>query len=126
MTQWTTDEAIELCKLVEEFAPAHGFHVALTGGLLYKEGARKDCDIVLYRIRQHEGDWPGFWDAAAKIGFYRDKSYGFCTKAHWRGKPVDVLDPDDFGDQYDCRKTHETAQPEDLALGDPVLKELFA
>ena len=49
---WTQPEAIALCKDLEAFAPEYGCHVALTGGLLYKDGPRKDVDIVLYRVRQ--------------------------------------------------------------------------
>lgn len=49
---WTQEEAIQLCRLLEALAPTFGCHVALTGGCLYKDGERKDCDILLYRIRQ--------------------------------------------------------------------------
>lgn len=43
---WTTEEAIELCKLVEPIAFECDCHVALSGGLLYKDGPRKDADLV--------------------------------------------------------------------------------
>lgn len=49
---WTQTMAIELCRRVESVVPAYGLHVALTGGTLYGHGHRKDCDLVLYRIRQ--------------------------------------------------------------------------
>ena len=49
---WTQQHAIELCKRIESVCPRYGCHVALTGGLLYKDGPRKDCDILFYRIRQ--------------------------------------------------------------------------
>src|ERR1035437_5571090 len=52
--QWTQTEAIELCVKVEAICPKYGCHVALTGGLLYKQGKRKDCDLLFYRIRQVE------------------------------------------------------------------------
>ena len=35
---WTTAEAIALCREIEAICPAFGCHIALTGGLLYKEG----------------------------------------------------------------------------------------
>ena len=52
--------AVALCREIEKIAPNFGCHVALTGGCLYKDGARKDIDILFYRIRQvekidHEG-----------------------------------------------------------------------
>lgn len=49
---WTHDEAVALCVAVEKICPAFGCHVALTGGLLYKDGKRKDADLLFYRIRQ--------------------------------------------------------------------------
>lgn len=51
---WSLDEAVQLCRKVEEIAPKFGCHVALTGGTLYKDGLRKDCDLLFYRIRQTE------------------------------------------------------------------------
>ncbi len=42
---WTQEEAIELCRIIEDICPQAGCHVALTGGCLYKDGERKDLDI---------------------------------------------------------------------------------
>ena len=49
---WDLVSAVDLCKQVESIAPDYGCHVALTGGCLYKEGPRKDLDLLFYRIRQ--------------------------------------------------------------------------
>lgn len=49
---WDQKTAIDLCSKIELICPQYGCHVALTGGTLYKEGPRKDCDILFYRIRQ--------------------------------------------------------------------------
>lgn len=46
---WTLDRARDLCIVLEDITPMYGAHVALTGGCLYRQGPRKDCDIVLYR-----------------------------------------------------------------------------
>jgi hypothetical protein len=46
---WDREQAIELCRRLNPIAMRFGCHVALTGGLLYKDGKRKDCDIVVYR-----------------------------------------------------------------------------
>lgn len=94
---WTQSEAIELCRKLEAFAPEFGYHVALTGGLLYKDGERKDCDIVLYRIRQvdlESLEWPDFEAALLASGFDNFKHHGFCCKATFIGKPVDLLFPE--------------------------------
>lgn len=72
MKTWTQPEAIALCVEIERFAPLCGCHVALIGGCLYKIGNRKDCDIILYRIRQ-----------ATKINYE-----GFCHKAIYNGKHI--------------------------------------
>lgn len=49
MATWTQAEAIDLCRKVEPLLQPFGCHVALTGGLLYKDGPRKDCDLIIYR-----------------------------------------------------------------------------
>jgi len=56
---WTHDDAVDCCKDIEWFVSTQsvsntlgdtikGFHVALTGGTLYKTGTRKDMDIIIY------------------------------------------------------------------------------
>lgn len=37
-----------VCRLLEPPASKLGFHVALTGGVLYKAGVRKDIDVLFY------------------------------------------------------------------------------
>lgn len=93
---WTQEEAFRFCHLVEQIAPEFGAHVALTGGLLYKDGPRKDCDIVLYRIRQREVvDFDGLWAALKPHGVEFVADYGWCKKLKYEGKPVDAFDPDE-------------------------------
>lgn len=91
---WTTPAAIALCKRVEQVCVPFGVHVALTGGLLYKDGPRKDCDLMLYSVRQQEPNWPGLWTALAEIGLSVHANYGFVIKARYDGMPVDILRPD--------------------------------
>ena len=105
VTVWTQAEAVALCRQIEQIAPDYGLHVALTGGLLYKDGPRKDADILLYRVR----DWqPGAiaWDALFeelrdKLGIKHDpmQDFGWCKKATWQGRSIDFFNPDDDG-QY--------------------------
>lgn len=99
--QWTQNEAIELCRAIEGICPRFGCHVALTGGLLYKDGPRKDCDILFYRIREiSEIDIEGLWDALESIGLSVTKGFGWCYKATYKGKPVDCFMPEEQGGEY--------------------------
>ena len=41
-------KAIDLCRRLEPKFSRFGYHVGLTGGCLYKEGERKDVDIIVY------------------------------------------------------------------------------
>ncbi len=102
MTTWTQPEAIALACLVESVAPSFGCHVALSGGCLYKEGERKDVDLILYRIRQAADiDILGLFEALRQYGIFMTKDHGFCVKAQQNGRSIDFLFPDrdpDCGD----------------------------
>lgn len=103
-TKWTQSEGIALCRLLETVSPDFGAHVALTGGLLYRDGARKDCDILVYRIRQKATvDWPGLFEAWRLLGLHVGNDYGWCCKAKFRTvegiwKDVDLFDAEDDGE----------------------------
>jgi len=99
---WTHEQAVALCIAVEAFAPAHGCHVALTGGLLYKGGARKDCDLVFYRIRQVEKvDVAGLFDALKAIGVKRVTDGDcFVIKAKHTDGDIDCLFPEAESGHY--------------------------
>ncbi len=81
-------------------APNFGAHVGLTGGTLYEEGERKDCDILIYRIQQDSIDFPGLWAAFAGIGVVVDHEFGFCVKAHLGDRRIDFLVPEMPGNEY--------------------------
>jgi len=96
--QWVLAEAIELCTLIQSVSPAFSAHPALTGGLLYKTGPRKDCDIVIYQRGDSNGerkpiDWGGLWEALEGVGLTLTEDFGYCKKCRWRGKVVDIFDP---------------------------------
>lgn len=96
---WTHDRAVELCRRIEQFAPDFHCHVALTGGALYKDGPRKGCDILFYKIRQAPAiDKDGLFDALDKIGLYVWANYGWCCKAtygtEYMTQDVDLFFPD--------------------------------
>ena len=98
---WTTQEAIELCRAIEAICPPFGCHVALTGGALYRDGPRKDCDILFYRIRQvEEIDNDGLFAALKAIGVERHKGFGWCHKAKFNGKNIDMFFPEESDGDY--------------------------
>lgn len=106
MSIWIQQDAVSLCQLLEPVAARNRCHVALTGGLLYKDGPRKDCDIVVY----FEGRKPSD-DAVATFSACVDRPallndfwtscqlqpmdiYTRVVKCLYRGKPVDLLFPE--------------------------------
>lgn len=98
---WTQSEAIRMCKQIESICPKYGCHVALTGGLLYKDGTRKDADILFYRIRQVDKiDFVGLFKALKSINFVKIGGFGWCHKATFNGKPVDCFFPEETGGEY--------------------------
>jgi hypothetical protein len=94
-----------LCAEIEKLCPKWGFHVALTGGVLYKEGDRKDIDILFYRIRQvtqeeaHSYIDKMFEDLNS-IGLTKVGGFGWCHKAKWRDIDVDCFFPEEEGGVY--------------------------
>jgi len=99
---WVQREAIDLCSKIEAICQPFGCHVALTGGLLYKQGERKDCDILFYRIRQvKEIDLEGLWGALAAEGINKKSGFGWCYKAEYEGKNIDFFFPEEQGGQYE-------------------------
>lgn len=96
---WTQAEAIALCREVEAICPAYGCHVALTGGCLYKDGERKDLDLLFYRIRQEpEIDKDGLFDALLAIGIEHERGFGWCHKAKHQGRSIDCFFPEEDGE----------------------------
>lgn len=99
---WTLDEAIALIKLVEDIAPACGCHVALTGGLLYKDGPRKDLDLLFYRIRSFDKvDRDKLFEWLVRIGIDVVPRVQFVVKATYHGKPIDLFFPETDADDYE-------------------------
>jgi hypothetical protein len=95
MNRWTPQQAVEMCRVIEDICPEFGAHVALTGGTLYKAGTRKDCDILFYRIRQAACiDMAGLWEALGRVGLRVYKGRGWCFKAMWQGRQVDCFFPE--------------------------------
>lgn len=92
---WTQDAAVAICRDIEAICPIFGYHVALTGGTLYKEGERKDLDILFYSVRQNKTpDRHGLIEALGSIGFSAFLEYGWMNKAKHAGRNVDIFFPE--------------------------------
>jgi hypothetical protein len=118
-TQWTQAEAVELCRRIEALCPEFGCHVALTGGTLYKDGPRKDLDLLFYRIRQRPKiDQDGLWiDLETVLGLKLQRGFGWCFKLEDRfGRKIDAFFPEEQGGEYD-EEAADLAR--DLSFSDP-------
>jgi hypothetical protein len=88
--------AITICREVEAGCSKFGCHVALTGGTLYKDGDRKDLDILFYRIRQvKEIDYDGLFSYLVSIGFKKPVGFGWIFKSNFSGIPIDIFFPEE-------------------------------
>jgi hypothetical protein len=118
---WTQAQAIDLARAIEDVCPKFGCHVALTGGLLYKDGPRKDADFLFYRVRQVECiDKEGLFEALADIGITHERGFGWCHKATWRNQPIDFFFPDEDGEYP------PPSRPPESALGFDDLEDEIA
>lgn len=115
---WTREEAIRLCGLVEAICPAYGCHVALTGGCLYKDGDRKDCDILFYRIRQVEViNVDGLFEALREtISLEKVSGCGWVHKAKWNDLNVDCFFPESDGGEYSAREVAAAEEFEEIVF----------
>lgn len=104
---WTLDQALSLARRLEAIASVNGFHVALTGGLLYKDGPRKDADFVIYPVRPHSNLDTGkeaILDTIRKYSEYESivTDFGFVSKVKrfesWGN--FDILWPHEEEDNY--------------------------
>jgi hypothetical protein len=93
---WTLEEAVALCRAIEAVAPAYGCHVALTGGVLYKDGPRKDLDLLFYRVRQVVlVDQEGLFVALSGLGVVVVRGRSWCFKAVHGGRTIDMFFPEE-------------------------------
>ncbi len=95
-SECTYEMAVALCAALYKVLEPEGYYPALTGGLLYKEGNRKDIDIVIYRNRQKIQGFEvvDIANLLAKVHLNITDSFGFVTKAEWHGFIVDIFNPE--------------------------------
>lgn len=95
---WNLQEALDLVPLIEAIAPRFGCHVAITGGVLYKIGERKDLDLLFYRIRQTpQIDAAGLFKALSEeLDLNKESGRGWVFKALYHGKKIDMFFPEEI------------------------------
>ena len=103
--QCTQQDGINLCKILYDKLSPLGFYPALTGGLVYKDGPRKDIDIVIFRNRQNHDSFETtqIFHILASVGVKITGWFGFVTKAEWNGFTIDLFNPEteyDTGELY--------------------------
>ncbi len=96
---WKKEDAIQVCVACEAVASQHKAHVALTGGVLYKIGERKDLDIVFYSHDSTTPDGPSYDKTAilaglTVIGFAIGTDSGRIVKSKYCGEIVDLFFPE--------------------------------
>lgn len=91
-----TNHGIELCQELYKALSKSGFFPALTGGLLYKDGERKDIDIAIYRHRQQVAafEMEEIEHLLSDAGVCDFSYHGFVTKCKWKGFSVDLFNPE--------------------------------
>lgn len=96
--------AIELATKLEHFLIDNDYkmHVGLTGGVLYKEGVRKDIDLLVYNVLQSDIKEDNafvmlqhFCQKTERTSF--ESFYGFVTKITYKGHNIDILYPEFIG-----------------------------
>jgi hypothetical protein len=61
-THWKLEDAIVWVQQHELIVDYYGFHLALTGGCLYRGWSYKDIDVIVYRHASGEPPRVGFRD----------------------------------------------------------------
>lgn len=104
--KWSLIDAVDLCRKIESICPKYGYHVALTGGCLYKDDRRKDLDLLFYRIRQVETpDTDGMLsDFQKSLGIVRQSGFGWCIKTTQNGKNIDMFFPEEVDGEYETQE----------------------
>jgi len=122
---WTLAEGVALCTAIQSISPKYGCHPALTGGLLYKEGPRKDCDVVIYQRGDVDGerpeiDWLGLWAELKTIGIELVKDFGYVKKCLYQGKSLDIFDPTEEGGNYGTEDEQPPTQKAEIPIEETV------
>lgn len=111
MKGYTIEDAQRICTKLYEPLRAIGVFIGVTGGSLYKEGPRKDIDLLVYLNTSHADiettdieDMPmriiDVISKAADVNEYTTEYFGYVTKTFIDGIPVDILFPEYGPNRY--------------------------
>lgn len=98
--------AVSIAKRVNSALEGTDMHIGLTGGVLYKEGTRKDIDFVIYRSKWtgrtfNENEAQILYLALNKAELFVRANYGRVMKAVTReGTELDFIIPESDIGQY--------------------------
>lgn len=127
---WDRNMAVKLAMKMEAQASAADLHVALTGGVLYKDGPRKDADFIIYRHNTPESIDSKEDLAYRRAAFEKNLGifygieikahYGYLTKAEWEGNKFDIMYPElrKPGEEYQNQEIGPVNAP---AADDPYI-----
>jgi len=100
------ETAIELCTKLYKELKHLGVFPALTGGTLYKEGNRKDIDIIIYAKEENTcnlgSDNLAYY--LARTGITEIKDFGMVMKAKYNDQYIDLIQPQ-FEGKYPVEPT---------------------
>lgn len=93
-------KATVVCQKLYAVLSPLGFYPALTGGCLYKDGERKDVDIVIFRHRQLHLSFElcDLEPVLSLVGFTDFQHFGFVTKVMYNGMAIDLFNPETEAD----------------------------
>lgn len=92
---WSSSETIEVSKKIRDIAQLTGCEVALTGGVLFGNGAT-ECNILIYRHHTGGGvDLKSLRQSLETRGFHfgPKAERSWYAKSDYHGKPVDFFFP---------------------------------
>lgn len=122
MANSNLDFGVKVCRIIELVCPQFGCHVALTGGSLYKQGERKDLDVLFYRIRQTPKiDHEGLFQALETLGFSKPTGRGWVCKSVYENVNIDMFFPEELDGDFVYGEAEELAiQAAPLAPHAPI------
>jgi hypothetical protein len=56
--RWTLEQGVEFIRKLEPVVESLGYHVGLTGGVLYRGNSTKDLDVIVYISKTTVGGSP--------------------------------------------------------------------
>lgn len=107
--------AITMCKELYNTLKKYDIYPALTGGTLYKEGLRKDIDIIIYKgtsgglLSLDEVIYEGvpisvgsstLHEQFTSVGIEVIQDFGRVVKARWYNTDIDIIFPEAREGEY--------------------------